>query len=553
MISGRFLGRRDPVLILALILAMAFSLYGLRWGRVECWNRDQMALRDLHGWFPYSYEKPPLHTYLNHLLVLAPITQAEHLLASISGKPVNLNEARLIGSRLLVLAMFLASIVLLYSVSREAFGLAVARATALFLATSAGFVAFNHFLSCDSPLLFFMILSFYLGLRVYSSGRLREYLFAGTAVGFCTAMKYNGLAAGIVMMVAHAFSVRSWSPRKLLFDPRLLAGLALIPIAFLIGNPGAIFDHERFLSDYIYNAKVTPYYNGVTGGHGYLSFLRSLPELLGWPGAVLLGLGAIASLAFVRRRDYPIQGAVCFYAASGVFLLYFLVIGSFPRIEARFVLPVAPFLILIAGPLLQQLLVRPWALALFLPIFAYNCVCSAAVGKRFVHDPRTDAQVWVQRHFHRDLVMESSAESPRWAKMPGLNFQEISAGLPAPATGAIDWRMPYAYGRLSLFRKIFQNDRWMQEHVAQHEIEGDESLFTAARLQRRHPKFVAIYSSDYQVPSEAVRRYYLDLLEGKSGYRINFDGATAAPPRWSYPQRIDFLAGRMTILTREAE
>ena len=32
-----------PVLAIALMLALVFSLYGIQWGRVECWNPDQVA------------------------------------------------------------------------------------------------------------------------------------------------------------------------------------------------------------------------------------------------------------------------------------------------------------------------------------------------------------------------------------------------------------------------------------------------------------------------------------------------------------------------------
>jgi hypothetical protein len=96
----------DPALAAALALALAFSLHGIRWGRVEDLNPDQMALRDLRGLLPLSYEKPPLHTYLNHLLVLAPIGQVQRFGEFVAGKKVNFNEARLVGSRLLVIFLF---------------------------------------------------------------------------------------------------------------------------------------------------------------------------------------------------------------------------------------------------------------------------------------------------------------------------------------------------------------------------------------------------------------------------------------------------------------
>ena len=112
--------------------------------------------------------------------------------------------------------------------------------------------------------------------------------------------------------------------------------------------------------------------------------------------------------------------------------------------------------------------------------------------------------------------------------------------------------MPFAYGRLPLFRKIFAKDRWMQEHVANYELEADESLYTAAALHWRRPRLVIAYSSDYQGPSPAVKSYYADLLAGRLPYDIVFDAASAATPWWTYPQKIEFLRGRITILKRRA-
>jgi len=35
------IGRIDPLLAAALLLAFIFCLHGITWGRVECWNPDK--------------------------------------------------------------------------------------------------------------------------------------------------------------------------------------------------------------------------------------------------------------------------------------------------------------------------------------------------------------------------------------------------------------------------------------------------------------------------------------------------------------------------------
>ncbi len=547
----------DPVFLIALALAIGFSCNGITWGRAEDWNRDQMALRELRGVLPLDYQKPPLHTYLNHLLVLAPIGGIEDTCAFLGRKNFPSNELRLLGSRVLVLLLFLGTIYCAYLLSRDAFGLSVARMIALVFASSAGFVEYNHFLSCDSPLLFFLLLTLLLAYQSAVSGKLSLYLLAGLFTGLSAAMKYNGLFIGVTLIVAHLWAkdYRNWG--RLLFDRRLLLCLAMVLIGFFIGNPGALIDSRKFVADFTYNSKVTPHYDGTMAGHSYLDFLARVPAIVGWPGAILLAICAMLSLVIVlTKRERSEASALCFSLAGVAFALYFLVIGSFPRQETRFVLPAVPFLIFMAGPFLAAARARgKWPFGILLALLLYNCTCSYLVGQRFRRDPRVKAQAWVAKHTHPGLTIESSAEAPRWTKLAAIGGVEIAAGTPlelAPHESLIDYRMPYAYGRLQLFRKLFPHDAWLQQHIADYEIEADESLFTAAALGKRHPQFVAIYSTDYQVPSTAVRSYYTDLIAGLFPYRIVFDAATEAPLWWTYPKKIDFLSGRLTILKRQA-
>jgi 4-amino-4-deoxy-L-arabinose transferase-like glycosyltransferase len=193
----------DPAVAIALLLALLFCLHGIFWGRVECWNRDQMALRDLAGLRPGQYEKPPFHTYLNHLLVVEPIKLPMRLAHVPQDRRNQANGAMLLGSRLLVLGLYLGTIVFAYAISLRCYGLVAARIIALLFATSAGFIAYAHFLTADAPLLFWMMAAFFFGNQIALSGKLSHYLWCGFLAGIATATKYNGLAVGIVLVVAH--------------------------------------------------------------------------------------------------------------------------------------------------------------------------------------------------------------------------------------------------------------------------------------------------------------------------------------------------------------
>lgn len=149
-------------------------------------------------------------------------------------------------------------------------------------------------------------------------------------------------------------------------------------------------------------------------------------------------------------------------------------------------------------------------------------------------------------------VIESSGSSPHWSKLPNFETREINLGLTDQVggfMGTTDLRLPHVHGRVELFQKIFPG--WVQRYAAEKEGNPDKALFTAAALQKRHPNYISVYSWDYLVPSETVRRYYCDLLAGKFPYEIVFDAETPHVPVWIYPRTIDFLDGRITILQRK--
>ena len=385
-----------------------------------------------------------------------------------------------------------------------------------------------------------------------------NYGMAGFLTGIATATKYNGLAVGIALVVAHFFATRGESIRRIFLSRQLGIGLVMAPVGFVLGCPTALYEPRKFWHDFIYNYTVTPRYGGQPDRTAYLAALGRIPEIVGIPGAVLIITFAILScLLILRRRDLTDAAARGFILSGAVFLLYISKVGAFPRPVTRFVLPAIPFLILMIGPALQMVERRKWSrrggIALLLSVLVYNCICSYLVGKRFNDDPRLTAQLWMTKNVPHGSIIESSGSSPHWSKLPNFDAREINLGLPhrrGASEGEItDLRLPHISGRVELFRKIFPE--WVQPYVAEKEKNPDEGLFTAAALQKRDPNYVSIYSWNYHVPSETVRKYYGDLLAGKFPYVIVFDAETPRMPAWIYPRTIDFLRGRITILQRK--
>ena len=553
--QSRKIQRLDPLLVAALSLAFLFCLQGITWGRVEDWNRSSIALRGLRALRPSDYMKPPFHTYVNHVFVVWPITAALKIAQVPTERMKIANSAKLIGSRLVTIALYLGTIALAYGFSRRSYGRFSAAIIAFAFATSAGFVAYAHYLTVDMPLLFWMLAAFWAAHRLISDPSTRNYAIAGFLTGIATATKYNGVAVGIALLVAHLLATKGESLRRIVLNRQLGIGVSMVLLGFLFGCPTVLYEPKRFWHDFIYNYTVAPRYSGQPDRANYVGALGRIPEVVGMPGAILIaGLAILSCILILRRRDFSDAATRGFTLSSAVFLLYFLKIGAFPRAETRYVLPAIPFMILMIGPALQTLERRKWILALLLPVLIYNCVCSYLVGKRFNDDPRLKAQLWMVNNVPRGSVIESSGTCPHWSKLPNFDASEINLGRPdrpsPPAQDITDLRLPLMPGRVELFRKVFPE--WVQPLVAEKEGNPDPGLFTAAALEKRNPDYITIYSPDYRVPGEMVRRYYGDLITGKFSYAIVFDADTPRAPKWMYPRTIDHLRGRITILQRKS-
>src|SRR5438094_8064655 len=106
----RKIRRVDPLLVAALLLAFLFCLQGITWGRVEDWNRSQIAMRGLRALRPSDYMKPPFHTYLNHVLVVWPITGVMKIAQVQLQRMMIVNSAKLIRSQMVTITLYLCTI-----------------------------------------------------------------------------------------------------------------------------------------------------------------------------------------------------------------------------------------------------------------------------------------------------------------------------------------------------------------------------------------------------------------------------------------------------------
>lgn len=520
----------EKPLLACLLCAVVLSLPGINWGINECWNLDQMGhLKLREDYMPGHYLKPPLHTYMNRILILGPAQQVMGGWFRIAKEyhwPVYL-----IGSRLLTLAMFCGFLVAIYFSAKAASDRQVAFVVTVILATSAGILVFNRFLTADSPLLFWMTVSFAFSIRAGIGKSTSNAVMAAFFAGLAAADKYNGLGVAAAIPAA-LFAAQGW--RFILSPAPWLAGLA-IPVGFVLGCPGALLDTRRFVDDFLYNYLTTPVYDGTTEGTGYIKFLAYLPDLIGWPASALLAAFVLATILLALCGRLRTAERILVASSLAVFGLYFLMIGKFPRIGTRFVLPAVPFLMLLAVPALGRIDWKRWVpKAVLGMVVLYNFYASLDAGLRFVHDPRMDAIGWVKQNIPVGSKIENSY-APDWRRIPDRNYR-VS-------------QLPAATGRSELFTKILGNKKTIQAGLNRFETNYEEDTFTESGLSARNPDFVAFTTQVFEWSGDDnAQRFYAALDREEFGGRKVFEKTARTPWPYSYPKKIDFIADRLIIL-----
>ncbi|MBN2207426.1 MAG: glycosyltransferase family 39 protein [Candidatus Aminicenantes bacterium] len=362
---------RETLLVLLLVLlALGVRLGGIAFGLPYVYHVDEARFADISIKYlrgdpnPHFFHVPSLYTYL-----VAATWEGAYRVGKVFGRFQTRNDFLgrfsddpslfYILGRLLTVLMSVLTVYALYVLGKKMYGVRAGALAALFLIFSLEFNRASHYMNPDGPMILFLVLSFLFVWNVYERGRTRDYILAGLFAGLAFSTKYGGHVLFIPLVMAHAF--RGYDAKKpalrVLFSPPLLfAGLAFVA-AFLAGTPYAALDFPAFWKDFRWQAGHL-YEFGHFGSAASVSvplfYLRyGLAENLG-PIVQLLALGGLVlGFAKCRRRDLIL---------FAVPLVLLATVSGWKAYATRYLLPAAPFFILIAAFFLDRLLtLRPFA------------------------------------------------------------------------------------------------------------------------------------------------------------------------------------------------
>ncbi|MEO8074934.1 MAG: phospholipid carrier-dependent glycosyltransferase [Acidobacteriota bacterium] len=287
-----------------------------------------------HGFFDY----PGLSLYLQFV-----VSCVRFLTGAISGKWTSLDQASTasfyLWGRAVVATFGVATVLLVYQIGMRWGGRHALLAAGLF-AVLPLHVRYSHYVLTDTPLTFFVTLTFLLSLAAHERNTLGAFAWAGAAAGLAAATKYNGGVALVMPLLACWMTVPARPSRRAAASAAIVACVA----AFLVAAPYTILDLPGFLNAF---ARLAGEYRNIRP-HEPIWLLYSkllLRNAFSWP-ALLLAAGGLG-LGLVRIVRGP--GRVRWAVAVVFPLVYLWMLSGQGIVYARYLLPVVPSLCILAA------------------------------------------------------------------------------------------------------------------------------------------------------------------------------------------------------------
>jgi len=335
---------RRSTVTLAVILAIAAVLrfWGLGSGIPHSVGVDEPEIMDravrmmkTGDFNPRFFDYPGLYIYLQ--LVVASL---QFLAGATAGTWRSLTDAVptdfYLWGRAVTATIGTATVLLVYLAGMR-WGTRYALFAATLMAVLPHHVRESHYILTDVPVTFFIALAFVLTLRASEGQRAPAYAWAGAAVGLAAGTSYAGGLALVLPLLA------VWmSPG--LKPSRLVAAMAAVgasAAAFLVAAPYTVLDLPAFLEGYANRAAGS----GQPAGSGWSIAMTHLRIGLQWPALLAVSGGVV--LAIVRA--FKGSGRVRWTLAVVFPLLYFVFVANQSLIPGRSLLPLTPFLCVLAA------------------------------------------------------------------------------------------------------------------------------------------------------------------------------------------------------------
>jgi 4-amino-4-deoxy-L-arabinose transferase-like glycosyltransferase len=336
-----------PLLAAILLGALGLRLWGIKQGLPYVYNIDEAGhfvpkavAMSAHGLNPDYFVNPPALTYVLHLVFVLWFGGGHSLTHEYALHP----DRVFLVARVVVALLGTGAVWLLYLLGARLFDRRVGLLAAALEAVAFLPVFYGHLALNDVATLLPLTLSLFGSAGVLRNGCLRDYAIAGLGLGFACASKYT---AGIVVVPLAAAAAAHYLEGSTDAGRRVIVGLASAGVcalgAFLLANPYALLDFQRFHSELVHQSSLSEEAQGKLGAPrqgGLLYYLWSFTWGLGWI-PVLAAFGGALALCLRRPRV-----AWLLVPAPILFLAF---MGLQDRYFGRWLLPIFPIACLLAA------------------------------------------------------------------------------------------------------------------------------------------------------------------------------------------------------------
>ncbi len=470
------------------LLALALRIWGINFGLPYLYHPDEpryvVIAQDIFktgDLDPHFFNYPSLFFYLNALAyvlycfvgkVIGVLnTPADIAPPTLVGPGVGqtLMPATFLLGRVLTVAFGTAAVIIVFIVGRKlTASSASGLLAALLMAISPINVSNSRYITPDMFLVFFTLLAFWGAVGVLQEARPGQYILAGIATGLTASTKYNGGLIVFSLILGHFlhFGLKGLKERC------LYVALAACGITFLLGTPFALLDCQKFLTDFQY--EVRHYATGHPGFEGdalvwYASHLGRLEGL----GAILAAVEIVRG-AVIRSKRLILLSAFP--------LLYLLFISSFVVRFERTMLPMTPFLYILAASLLiailgwarklqpisRRVLVYLMGFLIFIltASLAFQTITDAV--RLTTIDSRETARIWIDRNIPIGSRIVIEAYSP-YVDPQRFSVHAVQRMIDHPPEWYIDNRIDYLVFSEGIFKRFYLEPGKYTIEIAQYD------------------------------------------------------------------------------------
>ena len=306
--------------------------------------------------------------------------------------------------------------------------------SALLLAISPTAIISSHYISPDTFVVFFGILTFWATILVFQEGKLKYYILAGIAGGLTASSKYNGALFLIPLIIVHFMRYKRAGFKNRKNDVALIAA----GLAFLVTTPYSIFEFDLFFKHLLLEAR--HYSKGHPGSEGNTLFWY-FRYLLSHEGIVLILAVIEITIGFIKKNRQSILTAL-------FFIIYFVFISRFVVRNERTLLPALPYLFVLTAIFISSIwksIIKQKSRIKYIGFICIAILISLVVIPQFVQSIKTNMNL---------TRIDSRITAVKW----------IEENIPEGAKIALESYSPYVdtdkFDVKGFFKLIDQSPEW---------------------------------------------------------------------------------------------